>query len=93
MHSNRGNWAETTFIFAPVDGSTSESIGKQITANIYWLKYYVPPNPTSPEYLTIPLINSEVPSVVYETFSKESYETTLNHANEFVRTVDQLNNI
>ena len=93
VHSNVGNWDENTFIFSPVDGSSSESIGRQIVSNNSWLKYYVPPNPTSPAYLTIPLINSGVPSVIYETYSKESYQTILEHAEEFVNTVDHLQNL
>jgi hypothetical protein len=93
VHSNVGNWAENTFIFSPVEGGSSESIGRQIVANNSWLKYYVPPNPTSPVYLTIPLINAGVPSVIYETYSKDSYQTIVEHAGEFVNTVDQLENL
>ena len=33
-------------------------------------------HPTSPEYLTIPLINYGIPSVIYETYSKESFQKT-----------------
>ncbi len=91
VHRNAGSWAENLFIFAPVSGSTSEAIGKEISSKIPWLTYYVPPNPTSPEYLTIPLINSGVPSVIYETYSKEPYQTTKDRADEFIKTVDNLN--
>jgi len=38
------------------------------------------------------LINSGVPSVIYETYSKESYQTILEHAEEFVNAVDHLQN-
>jgi len=92
VHRNAGSWKENIFIFAPANG-TSESIGMEISRNIPWLKYYVPPNPTSPPYLTIPLIKSGVPSVVYETYSKEAYETTRDRADEFVTTVDHLKDI
>jgi hypothetical protein len=91
VHSNVGNWAENIFIFAPVNGSSSESIGKEISNNISWLTYYIPPNPTSPEYMTIPLINSGIPSVIYETYSREPYQTTRNRTDEFITTVDNLN--
>ena len=65
----------------------------EISRKINWLTYYVPPNPTSPEYLTIPLINSGIPSVIYETYSKESYQTTRDRTDEFVKTVDELDNL
>jgi len=91
IYSNAGNWAQNLFIFAPVTGSSSETIGKEISSKIFWLTYYVPPNPTSPEYLTIPLINSGVPAVIYETYIKEPYQTTKERAEEFINIVDNLN--
>ncbi len=31
VHSNVGNWAESTFIFSPVNGTRSEEIGLNLT--------------------------------------------------------------
>jgi hypothetical protein len=90
VHSNVGNWAENTFIFSPLNNSTSQYIGMNITNHLSWLTYYVPPNPTSPEYLTVPLNNMGVPAVIYETYSNNSYQTMLSQANEFTATVDNL---
>ena len=91
VHSNVGNWAENTFIFSPVNNSTSQRIAMEIKNQLQWLNYYVPPNPTSPEYLTAPLINMGVPAVIYETYSNDSYQTIQSHANELIATVDNLN--
>jgi hypothetical protein len=90
VHSNVGNWAETRFLFAPVNNSTAESIAMNIKNNLPWLTYYVPPDPTSPAYVTVPLINAGIPAIVYETYHNDSYETIKNHANEFVLTVDNI---
>ena len=90
VHSNVGNWAENTFIFSPVNNSTSQRIGMDIKNQLQWLTYYVPPNPTSPEYLTVPLINMGVPAVIYETYSNDSHQTIKSHADEFTATVDRL---
>ncbi len=90
VHSNSGNWKENRFIFAPVSGSTSESYAKQIKNNLSWLTYYVPPNPTSTDYVTGPLIKAGVPAVIYETYNKESYDVTLEQAREFIGVVEGL---
>ena len=68
VHSNVGNWEETRFLFAPVDNSKAESIAMKIKKNLPWLTYYVPPDPTSPVYVTVPLINAGIPAIIYETY-------------------------
>ena len=90
IHSNVGNWAQNTFLFSPVNNSRSESIGMNITNKLHWLKYYVPPNPTSTVYVTEPIINAGIPAIVYETYHNDSYNTIKNHADEFLLTVDDL---
>ena len=90
VHSNVGNWAETRFIFSPVDGTKAESIGMNIKSKLPWLSYYIPPDPTSPAYVTIPLINAGTPAIVYETYHNDSSSTIKNHADEFLLTVDNL---
>ena len=91
VHSNVGNWAENRFIFSPVSGSSAEKIAYQIKDQLPWLAYYVPPNPTSPTYVTQPLIDAGVPAVIYETYVQDSYETMRQHASELVKVVDKLN--
>jgi hypothetical protein len=90
VHSNVGNWAETRFLFAPVNGTKAESIAMSIKNQLPWLTYYVPPDPTSPSYVTIPLINAGIPAIVYETYHNDSYATIKTHADEFLITVDNL---
>ena len=90
VHSNVGNWAETRFLFSPVDGTKAETIAMNIKSKLPWLSYYVPPNPTSPDYVTIPLINAGIPAIVYETYHEDSSATIKDHADEFLLTVDNL---
>ena len=90
VHSNVGNWAQNTFLFSPVNNSRSESIGMNITHKLHWLKYYVPPNPTSTVYVTEPIIKTGIPAIVYETYHNDTYTTIKNHADEFLLTVDNL---
>jgi hypothetical protein len=77
-------------ITTPVNNSKSESIGMNITKKLHWLKYYVPPNPTSTVYVIEPIINSDIPAIVYETYHNDAYGTIKNHTDEFLLTVDNL---
>jgi hypothetical protein len=88
VHSNVGNWAETRFLFSPINGTKAKSIAMNIKNQLPWLTYYVPPDPTSPSYVTIPLINAGIPAIVYETYHNDSYTTIKTHADEFLLTVD-----
>lgn len=90
VHSNLGNWQERRFVFSPVDDSKTKSIALNLTSKISWLKYYIPPDPTSPQYVTIPLIQAGVPAIVYEAYTYDSYETKRNYADELLVTVDSL---
>ncbi|MBM4241280.1 MAG: hypothetical protein FJ150_06440 [Euryarchaeota archaeon] len=91
VHSNRGMYKERTFLFSPIKSGRSESIAMNIKHQIPWLVYYVPPRlpePTSTPFVTIPLIKSGVPAIVYETYMYEPYETVEKRANEFISVVD-----
>ncbi|MGB9980133.1 hypothetical protein [Methanobacterium sp.] len=90
VHSNRGNYQETRFIFAPQDEASSRSISLAIKDKLPWMIYYNPPSQTSPQYVTIPLIKAGIPAVVYETYIKDPYNFTKEHADEFVLAVDNL---
>ena len=90
VHSNVGNWVGTRFLFAPVNGTKAETIAMNIKNQLPWLTYYVPPDPTSPSYVTIPLNNAGIPAIVYETYHNDSYTTIKTHADEFLVTVDNL---
>ena len=90
VHSNVGNWAQKTFLFSPVNNTSSESLGLNLTNELTWLAYYIPPSSTSPEFVTIPIINAGVPAVIYESYSNDSNETVYDHALQFVDAVDKL---
>ncbi len=90
VHSNRGNYQEKRFIFAPQEDPSSKAIALSIKNKIQWMVYYNPPSQTSPKYVTIPIIESGIPSVVYETYINDTYAFTKSHANEFVSAVDSL---
>ncbi|MDP1552495.1 MAG: hypothetical protein Q8M06_05750, partial [Methanobacteriaceae archaeon] len=90
VHSNKGGWEKKWFIFSPIKGDYSETIAQNINNNISWLTYYDPPNPTSPEYVTIPLIKSGIPAIIYEIYTYDSDIKSKEQADEFVSVVDNM---
>jgi hypothetical protein len=90
VHSNEGNYQEKWFLFVPGQSEKAESIAYTIKNQTNWLTVYSPPNPTSPAYVTLPLIKAGVPAIIYETYTYESVEQTQKHADEIVSLVDQL---
>lgn len=96
IHSNRGKYTgykKNRFLAVPINDKRSKSTAYEVINKIPWLVYYIPPKwkgPSSPKYVTIPLINSGVPSIVYETYMYEPYETTSEHANEFIMILDNV---
>lgn len=90
IHSNRGNYKEKWFIFAPLEDSQSKSIALKIKGKLSGFVYYNPPSQTSPKYVTIPLINAGTPAIVYETYFYDSYESTGRYAKNFINAVDNI---
>jgi len=90
IHSNRGNYPVTVFVFSPIPDTTAEKYANQIKENIIYMEYYSPPHQTCTPYIAIPLINAGVDTIVYETYINEPYETTQKHLSDLVETVENL---
>ena len=95
IHSNKGQrgpgkYEKTNFIFAPGFDEKSSQYMNILLDRIKELCYYAPEYRTSPEYITIPVVNSGMPTIVYETFSYESMTKTYELASLFVENVDEL---
>ncbi|BDZ68386.1 hypothetical protein [Methanobacterium ferruginis] len=89
VHSSNGSYSSNRFVFTPIQENKSMSIARELKNKISWLKYYYPPDPSSTEYVTIPLIKAGVPSIVYETYKYDSNTTTREHAKEFIEVIDE----
>lgn len=95
IHSNKGQrgpgkYEKTNFIFAPGFDEKSSQYMNILLDSIKELCYYAPEYRTSPEYITIPVVNSGIPTIVYETFSYESMTKTYELASLLVENVDEL---
>lgn len=95
VHSNKGlrgpgKYEKTNFIFAPGFDEESTKYMNILISNINEISYYAPEYRTSPEYITIPVVNSGIPTIVYETFSYEAMSKTYELASLLVDNVDKL---
>ena len=95
IHSNKGQrgpgkYEKTNFIFAPGFDEKSSEYMNILLDSIKELCYYAPEYRTSPEYITRPVVNSGIPTIVYETFSYESMTKTYELAFLLVENVDEL---
>jgi len=94
VHSNRGLYKEKRFVCAPISNIKSKMLALELKDQISWLVYYLPPKekgPSSPNFVTVPLIKSGTPAMVYETYGYESYDLTVEHACQMIRAMDKLN--
>lgn len=94
IHGNRGmnggNYEETNFIFAPGNDEKSVKIANILISEIDGVCSYVPISQTSPPFITIPVEESGIPAIIYETWSFEEYDYTVKLITSLVEKVDSL---
>jgi hypothetical protein len=96
IHSHRSDYIEDNFIVSPINDKKSEEIGYNIIKGIkgmHILKFEpaTDNSPSSPEYVTIPIIKNGTPSIIYETLINEPTNTTYSYLSQFIDNLDSLN--
>lgn len=88
-HYSNGAWGVSRFVFTPSkDNELSYQLGNALADNFDWLSYYTPPNPTSPKYVTSPLNNGGVGAIIYEAYTQDDNNVTLDHDRQIVDFID-----
>ena len=95
IHSNKGlkgpgTYKKTNFVFAPGFDDESTNILNVLLEKISELVYYAPEYRTSPPYITLPVVESGIPTIVYETYSYEPMEKTYDLSERLVEAIDNL---
>ncbi|WP_066970937.1 hypothetical protein [Methanobrevibacter filiformis] len=98
FHAHRGVYEDYNFIIAPLNDKKSKSIGLAIIQNIseIGILKFVPAtdgHPSSPDDVTIPIINNGTSALIYETYLNESTNKTVSLVNKFITNLDGLNNL
>jgi len=95
IHSHQGVYIEKNFIISPLNDEKSKEIGLDTIKNIENMKIlkFIPADdgdPTSPEYVSIPILKSGTPTIIYETYLYESENTTNNFMIKFIKNLDNI---
>lgn len=95
IHSNRGShgpgeYKITNFVFAPGFDEKSSEFMNKIIDSMDGIVYYAPEFRSSPPYITEPTAKAGIATLVYECYSYEPYDVTLQLAEKLVGVVDNL---
>lgn len=90
IHSQEGVYSEEWFLNVPEADQESEKIANELLLKIPGIAIYNPPSPTSPYYVTMPLIESGTPALIYETYTYEDYSISLERAEKLLLAIDSL---
>lgn len=89
VHASNGLYIDTPYVFVPKNDTRSLEVSKNLTNSLNWLYYFDLPDPSSPDYCTLPIIENGTPAIIFEAYG--SPDNTINHqVNQFIWAVDQL---
>ena len=78
------------FLYPISNTSITTTYANQIINQMPFLVIYTPPNPTSPEYVTMPIAKYGIPTIIYETYMYDNLTKKDSDANAFIDAVDTL---
>jgi len=89
VHASNGLYINTPYVFVPKNDTRSLKISNNLSNSLDWLYYFDLPDPSSPDYCTIPIIENGTPAIIFEAFGSHN-NTIKNQVNQFIWAVDQL---
>ena len=93
IHENHGassGYKYYRFFYPISNNDLTLGYCKYMTYRMPFLTIYYPPNPTSTKYVTQPIANAGIPTVIYETYFYDSATKKASDANAFIKTVEAL---
>lgn len=93
IHSNEGNGEyglHKFFIFTPIDDNESLKIADFLIEETPNLEYFSPESQTSPAYVTIPIIRSGTPAIVYEVYLNTNQDIHEEQAKSFLKALESI---
>ena len=88
-HYKNSGYAYCRFLY-PISGTKiTKTYANQIISTMTFLRVYYPPNPTSPKYVTIPIANKGIPTLIYETYAYDSTAKKTSNANALINALDK----
>lgn len=93
IHSNKGGldyYDVGWFLNVPWDDNHTSKLAELLKAKIPGIVFYQPPDPSSPNFVTVPLIKAGTPAIIYEAYAYDSPETRKTLADKLLLAVDSL---
>lgn len=91
MHENRykvSSYKYPRFLFPISSNSLTNTFVNEILAKMPFLVSYTPPNGTSPQYVTVPIANKGINTIIYETYINDSSAKKSSDANSLMDVLD-----
>lgn len=95
VHECRGadsGYDYSRFLYLISNTNITTAYANEIISQMPFLVIYTPPNPTSPQYVTVPIANQGIPTIIYETYMYDSVAKKASDANAFINASDNLDN-
>lgn len=89
VHASNGLYIDTPYVFVPKNDTRSVEVSKNLTNSLNWLYYFDIPDPSSPDYCTLPIIKNGTPAIIFEAYGSPN-NTIKDQVNQFIWAVDQL---
>lgn len=95
IHGHRNAYSQENFIIAPLNDAQSVFLGREIIKDISGMGIldFLPADdghPTSPDYVSIPILKNGTPSLIYETSIYQSNDIVDNFMLEFLLNLDNI---
>lgn len=89
-HYLQSGYAYSRFLYPVSNTTVTTTYANKITNKMPFLRIYTPPNHTSPQYVTIPIANKGIPTIIYETYMYDSTSKKNSDASTLINTLDKL---
>ena len=92
-HENHGadsGYSYYRFLYLISNNDDTTNYANQIISQIPSLAIYTPPNPTSTQYVTVPIANQGLNTILYETYFYDSVSQKTSDADALIEAVDSL---
>lgn len=93
IHENNyqsSDYTHCRFLYLISNTTKTSGYADQIISEMPFLTIYSPPNPTSTPYVTIPIANMGISTMVYETYLKDTVAQKASDARAFIDALDNI---
>jgi hypothetical protein len=87
-HYQDSGYDYARFLYPISNTSITTTYANEIISKMPFLVIYTPPNPTSTKYVTVPIANYGIPTIIYETFINDELSKKAADANAFINALD-----